>query len=215
MNAIRLQYWNQTVVRHKPRGRPVNPDLPNERLQWDWTIKDADLARQHGLTRERVRQIRAKLGVGPTRYKYLHYRAAEVDAERMFRDGIVMDAHEFAAKHKILVGQARIILRRRNCIVRPKTRVHPWHLFNLDLPSKVLAEIWGVPFVTAIPRWRAKYGLPLSPYDGRKLLTVDQISERDRLIEAEKLKAQQYYATRNGTKPAEDSPETSLQEGAD
>jgi len=143
MNAIRLQYWNQTVVRHKPRGRPVNQDLPNERLQWDWTIKDADLARQHGLTRERIRQIRWKLGVGPAKYKHLHYIHAEVDAERMFRDGIVMDAYEFAAKHKILVGRARIIMRRRNCIVRPKTRVHPWHLFNLDLPSKVLAEIWG------------------------------------------------------------------------
>jgi len=31
------------------------------KVSWDWTKTQADLAREHGLTRERVRQIRNKL----------------------------------------------------------------------------------------------------------------------------------------------------------
>ena len=39
----------------------VVSDFVAEKAKWDWSKSQADLAKQHGLTRERVRQIRNKL----------------------------------------------------------------------------------------------------------------------------------------------------------
>lgn len=33
-----------------------------ERQNWEWNLQDVTLAEKHGLTRERVRQIRRELG---------------------------------------------------------------------------------------------------------------------------------------------------------
>ena len=56
--------WRKSLNQPKPLMYRAHPSLSlrDQRLKWDWSLRDADLARKHKLSRERVRQIRKGLG---------------------------------------------------------------------------------------------------------------------------------------------------------
>lgn len=124
----------------------------------DWSQRDADIARKLGVSRERVRQVRAARGVGPSAHRADVQRFARwsrsrreklhgvpvADALRLFGGGL---------SHQV----ARRVLRAAG--VRPHDPGSRWRDVDWRLPNRDLARIWTTsPKYVANIRARLKVG---------------------------------------------------------
>jgi len=192
---------------HQHRSKFREPNLVKWR-SWDWSKQNAELARETGLTKERIRQIRQLLGAPQSP----NYRK---DLSRLRRNTTAL---QWAAKNldrlKGLSGaeverkygfwrdcpvgeflKAKGVL--RNGRLFPK---HRWGLMNFELPSRVLERIWRLPFNMAVayrsrkhlpaPKWRLAGGPAALQRRG-------QLRAYNRAVTAEERKAAKYFAERD------------------
>lgn len=124
-----------------PDGRRVV-----SREQWgavDWERRDADIARELGVTRECVRLVRRAKGVGPSAPQaavrdFNHFVAAHVQQlHGLLVDEVIHHSGTDLPYHVVL----RIL---RDHKVRRHEPSSPRRDINWQLPNRDLASIWGV-----------------------------------------------------------------------
>ena len=191
---------------HKYRAKFKKPNLTKWR-SWDWSKQDIELAREKGLSRERIRQIRQLLGLPKSprhgdrprnrRQQELALQWATENPDRLrgLSWAEVKRNYRFNRKcHVYAFLKAKGVLRNGKLI-----RKHRWDLMNFDLPSSVLERIWKLPFCAAggyrcrkrlrAPKWRLFGGPAVLQRRG-------QFRAYHRAVRAEKRKAAKYFAER-------------------
>jgi hypothetical protein len=177
---------------------PRPPKLLEHWKSWDWSKNDAELARDHLITRERIRQIRESLGLPSlTVAKQLVKLSSEqeflnwckenhepdnpnvIAMKRAEQSGFYQSSiHKWCLKHGF------------TCYSNNKhRRLSHWQFVNWDLPNWALEEAWGLRF-NSVATARSRFGAKPAPYVSRN----DVSSKLKALIEQEKLKAEQFRA---------------------
>ena len=189
---------------HKPRSKFREPNLAKWR-SWDWSKQDVELARETGLSRERIRQIRQLLGV-PKSPRHWNRRASRrqnelalqwaaenldrlsglswAEVERKY--GFKRNSHVFAFL------KAKGVLRNGHLICK-----HRWDLMNFELPSSVLERIWKLASdMAGAYRYRKRLGAPKWILTGglAALQRRGALRAYNRAVQAEERKAAKYFA---------------------
>ncbi|HWE04674.1 MAG TPA: hypothetical protein VG326_19870 [Tepidisphaeraceae bacterium] len=108
----------------------------------DWCKRDAEIARSLNISRERVRQVRAARGIGPSAQRALVHRFSKwVMGNREKLHGLPV--YEVLKMFDCNLSQqvARRILRAHD--VRPHDPASRWRGIDWRLPNRDLARIWG------------------------------------------------------------------------
>lgn len=118
---------------------------------WDWIKRDAELAREHGITRERVRQIRESedqphssvLRIKKVEDKIRPMAGTTIPkTAKMFREEIDPDWLVSAKDFSKIIGRLGIV-----CHKKPGSSVkYPWDHMNWSLPNQDLSEIWKISY---------------------------------------------------------------------
>jgi len=142
----------------------------------DWTKRDTALAVEHGLTRERIRQIRKSLGLPSSRV--------------IFRDAPVVQCKKALSEHQSDVSfYTAAKFRERFCPRVPvstlvaaaramslkfvRHNTFPFDLLDWRLPNEDLAKVWGVK-----PQVLARRRPVAAKFDLRRDLLPEQNNER-------------------------------------
>ena len=170
----------------------------------DWSKTNLDLADELGLSRERIRQIRLK--VGAPKLPHPHRLRKTTAALQWAKDNLDqlkgLTAAELWRKHGINLRWRRGPLYQflkpflRNGILFKK---HRWDLMNFKLPNRDLERIWRLPryMVTAYrfrnrrpqPTWRSRRGCGPTQLIGR-----GQLQAYLRAVKAEEQNAARCFA---------------------
>lgn len=182
--------------------------MPTTLQQWkslpiDWSLIDAKIAVQVGLSRERIRQVRRKLGLnasqGSTMSPNTQAMMDWIDNNRDMAGLITVD--ELAAKGDGRLRQAYHAAKRKGFkLARKRQGVEPdarYALMNFDLPNRDLVRIWR--FVDApsqkpgfrIGQYRYLHTIGRPRWDGRQNLEGN--AEYQAAYEAEVAKAKAYF----------------------
>lgn len=113
----------------------------------NWRKQDIDIAREFGYTRERVRQVRRKLGKPDPKTKHWSKRQHEVCRAVQALNGTIVTSRELKE-----IGIQTATARRYGAKVRNitqeerslETQSRPYHLMNWKLPNADLEDIWHV-----------------------------------------------------------------------
>lgn len=169
----------------------------DEYKTWDWTLRDVELGRLHGISRERVRQIRKSLNIPASPHKHLHrngiaLRGIPVETIRS------KTAEELASLTNSVTDT--IYKHCRMLGVRPLKRdkrlLPIWALVNWELGNRDLARIWKLKEYRPAQR-RYLSGKGAAKYDGRASQNSLDYHEA---IAAEKQKAAEYFNGKEQTK---------------
>jgi hypothetical protein len=150
--------------------------------QWDrvdWHLRDAEIAREFGISRERVRQVRLSRGAGPS----IHREAIQ-RFEQWVRGRI--DKLHGKAVGKIIVEfgdnlskpAARRILRAAD--VKPHDPAARWSKVDWRLTNRDLAEIWNTS-AKHVANVRARLGVGPPLWDGHNGRTREDPRYREAL----------------------------------
>jgi hypothetical protein len=154
----------------------------------DWNKPDIQLAKETGYTRERVRQIRAKLGksrryVNDIKYERFLEMFKGVTSVRV--NDVIDKAGISDATARKYCGRAGIKL---DGLRELTSTVHPWNLMNFQLPNKLLGEIWLCDKGT-IANHRCNHQLGKPVFNPQWHQVPEQFKA---LVEAEQLKAAEH-----------------------
>jgi len=174
--------------------------LANERKWrlWDWSKQDIELCGDHGITRERVRQIRKLLGK-PKSLLYKKFRKTRA-VKRLFQDLVPQVQNKSFSeilKHKEI---KRLNLGRCSIRNHLKAAGIPFRKDNVKwipeevnwhLPNCILSKIYNWISPQNFPNVRRKRNLTLSFWDGRLIKPGKYGSDLMRLIGEEKQTAKE------------------------
>jgi hypothetical protein len=157
--------------------------------QWDsveWGLRDAVIARELGVSRERVRQVRAVRGMGPSEHRasvqrFEQFVAAE--AQRLHGLPIAQIIREYGSDLSPQI--ARRIARAAG--VRPHDPESRWRNVDWRLTNRDLAVVWGTS-PKYIANVRARLGVGPAHWDARSTRNITEVSYIDALAQ-EKLRA--------------------------
>lgn len=146
--AVQLNEAYASVYRWADLFHYSFPDLRREgrvsRDDWssvDWCKRDAEIARLLDISRERVRQVRASRGIGPSAHRArVHQFSKWVIAHRERLNGLPV--YEVLKMFGCDLSQqvARRLLRAHN--VKPHDPASRWRGIDWRLPNRDLALIW-------------------------------------------------------------------------
>jgi len=207
--------WTIAVIRRQI-GAPKSPRYYERRSKfkepfrakwrsWDWSKQDIELARETGLSRERIRQIRLLLGIPKSphhgsrpasRRQYalaLQWAAENLDRLRGLSAAEVERKYGHKRHSRVCVFlKTKGVLRDGNLL-----RKYRWDLMNFELPNGVLQRIWKLPSYRATtyrsrkclpaPRWNLIGGRAALPRRG-------ELRAYHRAVQAEERKAAKYFA---------------------
>jgi hypothetical protein len=178
--------------------------------QWAWSKTDTELAEEHGVCRERVRQIRLEIGARKAAHPHQSRKAraalqwAKDHLEQLkgltWRDAVREYGHptEYNSPlHKFLkpyVRNGRFIQK------------HRWDLMNFALPNRELERIWRLPPKMALP-YRRRNQIPQSRWYSRQGRRNQESGGQGglqayyRAVKAEERKAAGYFAALRQRKP--------------
>lgn len=141
----------------------------------DWTLRDVDLSRKYGVTRERCRQVREERGAPRSSYHFLRgpsvLFSAWVQQHRHLSGLLSIKEVIEESEIPILTHTARARCRRLGFRIMPYVYLR-WYQkipVNLDLPNGDLEKIWGLHYNT-VANSRSRYGLRSARWDARKPL---------------------------------------------
>jgi len=124
----------------------------------DWSLRDADLARQLGVSRERIRQVRAARGIGPSAHRnevQKFQRWVKANVQKLHGQPVAEVMESFGGSLSLQV--ARRIL--RSAGVKPHDPGSRWRGVDWRLPNRDLAKLWDAsPKYVANIRARLKVG---------------------------------------------------------
>lgn len=158
---------------------------------WDWKKVDIELAKDHNISRERVRQIRAKLGlpkrlVGVARYdQFCEIFKDKTELQYLESRKVLPFPLSRATFNEYCAAAGKKILK--------KMKVYPWDIVNFQLPDSILKGIWrGKPNV--FESHRSQNGIGGAAFRANKHGTIPDSFKP--IIEAEKVKAAEWFEKR-------------------
>lgn len=171
--------WAQFFRYPFPDRRSCKPSIVN----WDtveWTWRDADIARELGVSRERVRQVRKKGGIAPPVNPVRQFTAfVAANSERLAT--MTVQEAVLASGEPLGLQAARRILHAAG--IKPIRRTH-YPTFDWRIPNRDLAEIWGVSshYVATLrrrlragpARWNLRGGAKISSRIYKKVLNQEK-----------------------------------------
>jgi hypothetical protein len=143
--------------------------------QWDsveWGLRDAVIARELGVSRERVRQVRASRGMGPSEHRASVQRFEQfvaVHRERLHGLPIAQIVSEYGSE--ISPQIARRIA--RSAGIRPHDPESRWRSVDWRLTNRDLAVVWGTS-AKYIANVRARLGVGPSQWDARSTRNITE-----------------------------------------
>lgn len=175
------------------------PDLRREGRvsgdEWekvDWCKRDAEIARELNISRERVRQVRTARGIGPSAHRALVHRFSKwVAANREKLHGLPV--YEVLKMFDCNLSQqvARRLLRAHN--VKPHDPASRWRNVDWRLPNRDLARIWSTS-AKYIANIRARLAAGPAEWDAKSSRIGDSIQYQQAL-------AQEMIKSRGSRKP--------------
>ena len=186
-------------------------------LTVDWTLQDTVLAPRLGVCRERVRQMRRRLGK-PNAVRHMHpTRATKGDVvAKYLAENPELSGNVTAGEVASMFGVSPwIVWRAANGsfqFARAKATDPRFDLMNYSLPSATLARLWRIEKYpsqltpsTAIIATRARRGHPkpkwILNYGGGEKELLETDAEFAFLYAEEKAKADAYFATQDAAQP--------------
>jgi hypothetical protein len=170
----------------------------------DWSKQDCELADETGLSNERIRQVRQRLGVpksarsGQLRKPGKRLLWAKENLEKLKGLTGAELQRKYGPLHFKYNGPVHRFLRPFLRDGR-RFRQYPWHLMNLGLPNRDLERIWRVRQYevarhrwlkrSPAPMWHVKPGPWNLQYSGRRELQAYR-----RALRAEERNAARYFA---------------------
>ena len=131
----------------------------------DWSLRDAEIARSLGISRERVRQVRAARGIGPSAHRASVERFCKwiaANSERL--NGLpVLDVLKLFGSD-LSVQVARRLLRAQG--VKPHDSTCRWRILDWRLPNRDLGRIWSTS-AKYIANIRARLGVGPAAWDAK------------------------------------------------
>jgi hypothetical protein len=129
----------------------------------DWSKQDCELAAEMGLSRQRIRQVRQRLGAPKSTHPGRKRKSAQAlqwakdNLEKLRGLSGVEVAREYdrscSLRHGALYEFLKPFLRDGRII-----RKYPWHLMDLRLPNRDLERIWRLPnYRLSEYRWRKQH----------------------------------------------------------
>ena len=204
MNPLRMPKSASST----PSRRQQQLDANRARWRkWDWSKQDRELARQKGLSRQRLTQIRQILGVpqSPDRGKHLaQIRRTTITLQWVAKNLERLKglrAVEVRRKYGLDPHSPQFEFLKAKGILRDGwfVRGQQWNLMNFELPSGVLERIWRLPFHAATS-YRSRKRLAAAKWTLRGGPKAMQrhggLSAYHRAVQAEERKAAKYFAKR-------------------
>lgn len=171
----------------------------------DWSQPDISLARSTGLARERIRQVRAKLGKPKTHFaqrKFLDFKKRFCGLEFLRYQEVAPQINISPQTFAIYCGRLGISRIRRS---RPSQ--YPWDEMNWEIPNNLLSQVWQIKTKNLVAAHRCNHTRPHSRFriqTGKKQSPIPD--ELKLMIELEKSKFEKWsvtQATDNHTPPLE------------
>ncbi len=124
----------------------------------DWTLRDAEIARELEVSRERVRQVRANRKMGPSAHRLRVQKFARwINSNHKKLNGVAVSQVIRAFGGNVSLQVARRLL--RNAGVEPHDPGSRWRGVDWRLPNRELARLWNAsPKYVANIRARLKVG---------------------------------------------------------
>jgi hypothetical protein len=168
----------------------------------DWSKQNCELADEVGLSRERIRKIRQRLGAPkPT---HLHRRIRKsAQALQWAKDNLEklkgLSLSELGRKYGLSRWQGSAVYQFLKPFLRNGRRKHRWDLMNFRLPNQDLERIWRLPFnIAGRHRVRKEIQQPTWYYrQGRGYMHLSGRGERSayrRAVKAEERNAARHFA---------------------
>lgn len=124
--------------------------------RWDWTLQNAELALRTGYSRERVRQLRERVGASRAMRHRKHLRSAEVRVKGVAAAGC-WNTRQAADLLGVTTRTAARAARRAGVDLKPCWSVYPWHEVDWSQPNRVIAAKLGAK-ATVVAAHRARHG---------------------------------------------------------
>jgi hypothetical protein len=167
----------------------------------DWCQRDAEIARKLDISRERVRQVRAARGVGPSAHRALVHRFSRwINTNRERLHG--MPVYEVLKIFGCDLSQqvARRLLRAHG--IKSHDPASRWRGIDWRLPNRDLARIWSTS-AKYIANIRARLEVGPAHWDAKN-------SRIEQIVEYQQALAQELIKSRNGrrvqVRMAKDAP---------
>ncbi len=158
----------------------------SERENWDWLEKrDVDLAREHGLSRERIRQIRKSLGKDNPNKKKSSFSLEITKNWNSFKNLTNTQISETLKCGYFTV--TKNLKKQGLKAIRGKLTKYPIEQINWRLPNPELEKIWKMSFNIAAV-YRSKYKKGTSFYKNS-----DESLDFSAEIEEEKRKSEEFF----------------------
>jgi hypothetical protein len=168
----------------------------------DWSRSNSELADGAGLSRERLRQIRQRVGAPKPAHRHHRVRKSEKAlqwAKANLEKLKGLSRAEVVRKYGLCRWQGSALYRFLKPYLRDGTRKHRWELMNFRLPNCELERIWRLPHNVAgsyrwrtrgpRPTWYFRYGRGYPHGGGR-----GQFEAYRRTVKAEERKAARCFA---------------------
>ena len=175
----------------------------------DWCKRDAEIARELGISRERVRQVRASRGIGPSAHRALVHKFSKwVIAHRDKLHGLPV--YEVLKMFDCTLSQqvARRLLRAHN--VRPHDPASRWRGIDWRLPNRDLARIWGTS-AKYIANIRARLNVGPADWDAKSSRIAEDTAYQQALAQ-ENIKSR--GSRKSGARPSKGAAPTPALAGA-
>lgn len=198
--AVRIvRHWRNTLKKPQPSSTRLPPSTKprhpsSHYASLNWNLHDSLLASQNNLSRERIRQIRAELGL-PKANRHSSYQKFTALFPPASTPSLSLKQAKQLLPHLSQTTFNRYCAKaniQRTTLPNGNTK-YPWHLVNLSLPPHILASIWLFP-VRSIHQARAR-NYPTNPIWSKSPLLPH-------LLTQEQSKASAYHLTSKKPKSA-------------
>jgi hypothetical protein len=202
VNDLTVIAWRTALNKPKNPRKPRDPKPKEERRQewqtWDWSKLNSQIARQHGIGRERVRQIRRLLDKPNPNPELRRPVSALIEAK--INEFVHLTSREAAkaigcTRDQLLNAARPLGIRFAKQGSNPTERPE-WAIMNWRLPNRDLEKVWGLTFGRVASK-RNRSSKPPPVYDIRfgKQISDPKYAEE---LEAEKAKAAEFKQRANG-----------------
>ena len=114
----------------------------------DWSKSNAELADEAGLSRERIRKIRQRVGAPKPTHRHSRMRKT-AQALQWAKDNLDklkgLSRAELARKYGLSRWRGSALYQFLKPFLRNGRRKHRWDLMNFRLPNRDLERIWRLP----------------------------------------------------------------------
>ena len=110
---------------------------------WDWEKQDCELEDEHGVCRERIRQIRKSVGAPPSPNRYRKRTAMRYQITQKFKAGVPARIEVVARVLGISRHYASALMQQAGIPANSDARIYDWAKVDWAKPNRVIGNELG------------------------------------------------------------------------